>query len=124
MSPLVLSTMANNSLCSAAGTLNFAIVSSKSLQKTAHSLSVIFKVLMRFAHGAATVVLGPTCGPTDHLGHLVFEPRRADAVMRLVNGSVRIQDWGVHNPIDEVVNYGSNRVDATESLVERGLAGC
>ena len=36
MSPLVLSTMANNSLCSASGTLNFAIVSSKSLQKAAH----------------------------------------------------------------------------------------
>jgi DNA invertase Pin-like site-specific DNA recombinase len=41
MSPLVLSRIANNSLCSATGTLNFAIVSSKSLQKAAHSLSVI-----------------------------------------------------------------------------------
>jgi hypothetical protein len=45
MSPLVLSTMANNSLCSASGTLNFAIVSSKSLQKAAHSLSVILRCL-------------------------------------------------------------------------------
>jgi hypothetical protein len=35
MSPLVLCTMANNSLCSASGTLNFTIVSSKSLQKAA-----------------------------------------------------------------------------------------
>src|SRR5262245_64247854 len=79
---------------------------------------------MRFAHGTAGVVLGPTCGPTDHLGHLVFEARRADAVMRLVNGSVRIQDGVVHNSINEIVNYGSNGIDATETLVERGLAGC
>jgi hypothetical protein len=43
--------------------------------------------------------------------------------MCLVNGSVRIQDWVVHNPIDEIVNNGSNRIDATETLVERGLAG-
>jgi len=56
------------------------------------------------------------------LGHVVFETRRADAVMRLVNGSVCIQDWVVHNPINEVVDYGSNRVDATEALVERRLA--
>jgi hypothetical protein len=33
--------------------------------------------------------------------------------MRLVNGSVRIQDRVVHNPINEVVHYGSNRIDAT-----------
>jgi hypothetical protein len=45
MSSLVLSTMANNSLCSASGTSNFAIVSSKSLQKAAHSLSVILRCL-------------------------------------------------------------------------------
>src|SRR5262249_6554071 len=45
ISPFVLSTMANNSFCSASGTLNFAIVSSKSLQKAAHSLSVIFRCL-------------------------------------------------------------------------------
>src|SRR5262249_38158544 len=45
ISPLVLSTMANNSLCSASGTLNFAIVSSKSLQKAIHSLSVILRCL-------------------------------------------------------------------------------
>jgi hypothetical protein len=63
---------------------------------------------MSFAHGTAGVVLGLTCGLTDHLSHVVFEPCRADAVMRLANGSVRIQDWA--NPIDEVVNYGSNRV--------------
>src|SRR5262249_8134991 len=82
------------------------------------------EMLVRFAHGTAGIVLGATCGPTDHLGHVVFKPGRADAVMRLVNGSVRIQDWVVHNPIDEVVNYGSNRVNATETLVERRLAGC
>src|SRR5215468_6207757 len=86
ISPLVLSTMANNSLCSASGTLNFAIVSSKSLQKAIHSLSVILRCF----------VLGATCGPTDHLGHVVFEARRADAVMRLFNCSVRVQDWIVH----------------------------
>src|SRR5262249_46619654 len=45
MSPFALSTMANNSLCSASGTLNFAIVSSKSLQKASHSLSVILRCL-------------------------------------------------------------------------------
>ncbi len=46
MSPLLLSTIANNSLC-ASGTLNFAIVSSKSLQKA-----------------TAGVGLRATCGPT------------------------------------------------------------
>src|SRR5262249_26604443 len=74
-------------------------------------------------HGTARVVLGTTRGPTDHLGYVVFEARRADAVMCLVNGSVRLQDRGVHNPINEVINYGSDRIDATETLVERGLAG-
>jgi hypothetical protein len=43
--------------------------------------------------------------------------------MRLINRSVRIQDWVVHNPINEVVNYGSNRIVPTETLVERRLAG-
>jgi hypothetical protein len=43
--------------------------------------------------------------------------------MRLINGSVGIQDRVVHNPINEGVNYGSNRIDATETLVERRLAG-
>jgi hypothetical protein len=66
---------------------------------------------------------GPPRGPTDHFGHVVFEARRADTMMRLVNGSVRIQDWIVHDPINEVINYGSNRIDAAEPLVERGLAG-
>jgi hypothetical protein len=27
--------------------------------------------------------------------------------MRFVNGGVRIQDWVVHDPINEVVNYCS-----------------
>jgi len=39
ISSFVLSTMANNSLCSASGTLNFAIVSSKSLQKASFSIA-------------------------------------------------------------------------------------
>src|SRR5262249_34764781 len=123
ISPLVLSTMANNSLCSAFRHIEFR-----------HRIVEVFaeggpltlgdlKVFMRFAHGTAGIVLRATCGPTDHLGHVVFEAGRADAVMRFVNGSVRIQDWIVHNPINEVVNYGSNRIDATESLVERRLAG-
>src|SRR5262249_24894390 len=79
------------------------------------------KVFMGLGHGTACVVLGATCGPTDHLGHVVFETRGADAVMRLVNGSVCIQDWVVHNRINEVIDYGSNRVDATKALVERRL---
>src|SRR5262245_25661386 len=40
------------------------------------------EVFMGFAHGTAGVVLGATCRPTDHLGDVVFEARRADAVMR------------------------------------------
>src|SRR5260370_39724333 len=76
---------------------------------------------MGFGHGTGGLVPGATCGPTDHLGHVVFEARRADAVMRLVNGSVRVQNWAVHNPINEVVNYGSNRIDPTETVVARGF---
>jgi hypothetical protein len=45
ISPLVLSTIANSSLRSASGTLNFAMVSWKSLQKAVHSLSVILRCL-------------------------------------------------------------------------------
>src|SRR5262249_34529462 len=80
------------------------------------------EMFVRFAHGTAGVGLGATRGPADHLGHVVLEARRADTVMRLINGSVRIQDRIVHNPINAVVNYGSNRIDAAETLVERGLA--
>jgi hypothetical protein len=36
--------------------------------------------------------------------------------------AVRIQDRVVHNPIYKVVNYGSNRIDAAETFVERRLA--
>jgi hypothetical protein len=43
-------------------------------------------------------------------------------MMRLVNGSIRIQDWVVHDPINEVVNDGSNRIDAAETLIERRLS--
>src|SRR5262249_15051634 len=35
------------------------------------------KVFMRFAHGTAGIVLRATCGPTDHLRHVVFEAGRA-----------------------------------------------
>jgi hypothetical protein len=78
-------------------------------------------VFVRFAHGTAGVFLRATRGPTDHFGHVVFEARRADTVMRFVNGSVRIQDWVVHNPINKVVNHGSNRIDAAKTLIERRL---
>jgi hypothetical protein len=74
-----------------------------------------------FAHGAACVVLGATRCPANHLCDVVFEARRADPVMRFVNGSVGIQDWVVHDPINEVINHGSNRIDATETLIERRL---
>jgi hypothetical protein len=46
--------------------------------------------------------------PTDHLGYIVLEPRRADAVMRFVNGSVGIQDWVVHHPINKVIDHRSS----------------
>jgi hypothetical protein len=98
MSPLVLCTMANSSLCSVSGTLNLAMVSSKSLQKAAHSLSVILRCSWD-SHGATSVFLWAARGPAYHLGHIVFEARRADAVMRFVDRSVRIQDRVVHNPI-------------------------
>src|SRR5262249_31722362 len=72
-------------------------------------------------HGTARIVLGTTRGPTDHLGHVGFEARCADPVMCFVNGRVCIQDWIVHNPINKVVNYGSNRIDATKTLIKRRL---
>src|SRR5262249_51116598 len=81
------------------------------------------EVPVRLTHGTAGVLLRSTCGPTDHFGHVVLEARRADTVMRFINGCVCIQDRVAHNPINEVVHYGGNRVDATERLVERGLAG-
>src|SRR5262245_39374523 len=49
-----------------------------------------------------------TRGPADHLGHIVFEARRADTMMRFVNGRARIQDWVVQ--INEVeLRQQSNR---------------
>src|SRR5262249_49879013 len=77
------------------------------------------EMFVRFAHGTAGVGLGATRGPADHLGHVVLEARRADTVMRFINGCVCIQDRVAHNPINEVVHYAGNRVDATEPLVER-----
>src|SRR5260370_36765767 len=76
---------------------------------------------MGFGHGTGGLVPGATCGPTDHLGHVVFEARRADAVMRLVNGSVRVQNWDVHNPINEFANNGSNRIHPPATVGERGF---
>src|SRR5262249_44039244 len=49
------------------------------------------------------------------------EARCADPVMCFVNGRGCIQDWIVHNPINKVVNYGSNRIDATKTLIKRRL---
>jgi hypothetical protein len=67
------------------------------------------------------------CGPpvAQHtiLGHIVFEARRADPVMRFVNGGVRIQDRVVHNPINEIIDHGGDRVDPAETVIEHGLAG-
>jgi hypothetical protein len=34
-----------------------------------------------------------------------------------------IQDWVVHHPINKVINHRSNRIDTTETLIERRLAG-
>src|SRR5262249_5679302 len=72
-------------------------------------------------HGTARIVVGTSRAATDHLGHVVFEARCADPVMCFVNGRVCIQDWIVHNPINKVVNYGSNRIDATKTLIKRRL---
>jgi hypothetical protein len=38
--------------------------------------------------------------------------------MRFVNRSVRIQDRVVHNPINEVVDHGGNRIDPAETVIE------
>src|SRR6478672_6938514 len=81
------------------------------------------EMFVGFAHGAASVFLWAARGPANHLGHIVFEARRADAVMRFVNRSVRIQDQVVHNPINEVVDHGGNRIDPAETVIERRLAG-
>src|SRR5215468_5548242 len=123
MSPLVLSTMANNSLCSASGTLNFGHRVVEVLTERSPFTLGDLEMFVRFAHGTAGVGLGATRGPADHLGHVALEALRADTVMRFINGCVCIQDRVAHNPINEVVHYGGNRVDATEPLVERGLAG-
>src|SRR5262249_35843643 len=75
------------------------------------------KVFMGFAHRTSCVVLS-----TAHVCALLFAAPLADVVMSLDNGIVCIQDWVVQNPINEVVNYRSNRIDAAEALVERRLA--
>src|SRR5262249_42740563 len=81
------------------------------------------EMFVRFAHGTAGVGLGATRGPADHLGHLVLEARRADTVMRFIDGCVCIQVRVAENAINELGQYGGNRLDSTEALVERGLAG-
>ncbi len=122
MSPLVLCTMANSSLCSASGTLNFAMVSSKSFKKAAHSPSVILRCSWD-SRIPAGVCLWATRGPANHLGHIVFEARRADPVMRFANGGVRIQDRVVHNPVNEVIHYGGNGINPAETVIECAHGG-
>ena len=78
------------------------------------------EMFVGFAHGAASVFLWAARGPANHLGHIVFEARRADAVMRFVNRSVRIQDRVVHNPINEVVDHGGNRIDPARGASQNG----
>ena len=122
MSPLVLCTIANSSLCSASGTLNFAMVSSKSFKKAAHSPSVILRCSWD-SRIPAGVCLWATRGPANHLGHIVFEARRADPVMRFANGGVRIQDRVVHNPVNEVIHYGGNGINPAETVIECAHGG-
>jgi hypothetical protein len=47
-------------------------------------------MFVRFAHRAANVLLWTARGPANHLCHILFEARRAHAVMRFVDGGVRI----------------------------------
>ena len=62
-----------------------------------------------------------TCGPTNHLRHIIFEARCAHAMMRFIDGRVRIQDRVMHDPINEVVHHGSDRIDAAKTIIERWL---
>src|ERR1700720_1051042 len=73
MSPLVLRTMANSSLCSVSGTLNLSMVSSKSLQKATHSLSVILRCSWDARMARPVYFCGPPVAQHNHLGHIVFE---------------------------------------------------
>jgi hypothetical protein len=67
------------------------------------------------------VPLWPSARFADLFRHEVLEPRRRHAMVRLVDARIRVQPVVNHDPIDEIVDGGGNDVDATESLVERGL---
>src|SRR6476660_7169505 len=100
MSAFVLCTMANSSLVLRLGHIEFRHGVVAILAKGGKLTLGDLEVFVRFAHGAAGVVLRATRSPANHLGHIVFDARRADTVMRFVNGGVRIQDWVVHNPLE------------------------
>jgi hypothetical protein len=59
----------------------------------------------------------PTSGLAKHLGDEIFESRRRDPVMGLIDAGVRIQSRVHHDLIDQVVNDRRDIVDAAKSII-------
>src|SRR5262249_4792108 len=77
-------------------------------------------MLVRLFHGAARVLLRSAGGPADHLRDEIFEACRRNAMVGLVYPRVHIQARINHDPVDEIIYYSGDAVDATEALIKAG----
>ena len=118
MSVLVLSTMANSSACSAVGTAKWSSERRRSSRNACHWDSVISNSACESRIDRPVYRWGPPAAAADLFGHQVFEAGFRYAVMRLVDLGIGVQAWIVHDPLDEVIDHGGNRIDATQAFVE------
>ena len=98
MSDLVLSTMAINSFCSAAGTWNFARLARKSTSNACHSFSVMWKSLWAVFMSRPAYLQGPP----------VTEQTRVETCQRGID----------EDPVDEIVDDCGDGVEPAQSIVE------
>src|SRR5215212_9614445 len=73
---------------------------------------------MRVAHRTSRICLGAARGLTEHLRDVILEPCWRYSMVGFVHTRVGIQPWVGHDPVDEVIDDGSDVVDASEPIVE------
>jgi hypothetical protein len=81
------------------------------------------EMAVRISHRATRVVLWPTGGLAKQLGDEVFESRSRYSVMGLIYARVRIEPRIGHDPVDQVIDDGSDVVNAAKSIIQRWLGG-
>jgi hypothetical protein len=77
------------------------------------------EVHMGIPHGTPAILLGTPSRPADQFGDEVLEPSPGHPMMRFIDLRIGVQPRIVHDAVNQVIDDGSNRIDAPKPVIER-----